>query len=111
MNTILKKKCLNTTTHSPLAALMIHTDEKVESYASQQCDVADSLKREHILKVPVIPKKAAVLVQTFLWHRAMAPAFLQEGGDTVYALLNCGTVDDPKFQYSDLTLPHRRTQT
>jgi len=90
---------------------MIHTDEKVGSYASLQCDMANSLKREHILKLPVIPKKATVLVQTFLWHCAMAPSFLQEGDGTVYALLNCGTVDDPKSQYSNLTLPHRRTQT
>jgi len=47
----------NTTTHSPLPAPMIHTDENVESHASLQCDVADSLKREHILKLLSFPRR------------------------------------------------------
>jgi hypothetical protein len=41
---------------------------------------------------------------------AMAPAFIREGDGTAYASLHCDTVDDPKSQCSNLTLPHRRTQ-
>jgi len=70
----------NTTTYSPLPAPMIHTDENVESYASLRCDVADSLKREHILKLPVNPQKATVLVHPFLWHHVQwhLPSYRKE---------------------------------
>jgi hypothetical protein len=59
---------------------MIYTDENVEIYASLQCDVADSLKREHILRLHVIPKKATVLVQTFLGHHVQwhLPSYRKE---------------------------------
>jgi hypothetical protein len=92
------EKCSNTATHLPSSAPMIHTDENVESYASLQCDVADSLKRVHKLKLPVTPRRQQSQFRGSHDLYAVAPPFLQEGDGTAYASLQCDTFDDPKYQ-------------
>lgn len=106
-----QRKVSSTTPSSPSLARTLHTDGNVASYASLQSNRTDSAKM-HRSKISIPLRKELSQSKVVITPLpATALTFSEEGDGTAYAPLHCDTVDVPKLQHSNPSLPHRRGRT